>query len=113
MRRLIAVIAALGFAVGATGLPPVFAQAKKEAPAKTETKPPAKPEAAKKKAPLDINSASADELKAVPGIGDAHARKIIDNRPYKRKDELVKKKIIPKATYDKLKGQIVAKQPKP
>ena len=59
---------------------------------------------------LDINSAKAEELKALPGIGDAYSEKIIKGRPYKRKDELVQRKIIPPATYDKVKDQIVAKQ---
>ena len=59
---------------------------------------------------LDINSATAGQLKALPGIGDAYSKKIIEGRPYKRKDELVQKKVIPQATYDKIKGQIVAKQ---
>ena len=59
---------------------------------------------------LDINTATADQLKALPGIGDAYSEKIIKHRPYKREDELVQKKVIPQATYDKIKEQIVAKE---
>ena len=61
-------------------------------------------------APLDINTATADQLKALPGIGDAFSKKIIDGRPYTRKDELVSKKVLPESTYDKVKDLIVARQ---
>lgn len=59
---------------------------------------------------INLNSATADQLKGLSGIGEAYADKIIKNRPYARKDELVQKKVIPQATYDKIKDKIVAKQ---
>ena len=59
---------------------------------------------------LDINTATADQLKDVPGIGDAYSEKIIKGRPYSRKDELVQKKILPQATYEQIKYKIVARQ---
>ena len=59
---------------------------------------------------IDINSASETDLKALPGIGDAYAAKIVQGRPYHGKNQLVQKNIIPKATYEKIKDKIIAKQ---
>jgi len=98
-RKLLA--AALLFAIT-----PVFtlAQTPKPAPAPAATTASA--------APLDINTATADQLKAFPGIGDAYSKRIIDGRPYTAKNQLVTRGILPQGVYNKIKDQIIASHPK-
>ena len=101
MKRLVIVLAAamLGLAT------PSYA-------ADNHTKMAAKPAAAAAQADdkIDINRAKADQLMTLEGIGDARAKAIIKGRPYKGKDELVDKNIVPQAVYDKIKDKIIAKQ---
>ncbi len=61
---------------------------------------------------IDINTATPDQLKAIPGIGDAYSKRIVDGRPYTAKNQLVSRGILPQGVYDKVKDQIVASHPK-
>jgi DNA uptake protein ComE-like DNA-binding protein len=95
---------------------PTWAQTKKTdatkpAPAAADSKPQDKKPATSDEL-LDLNSATEADLKMLPGIGDAYSKKIIAGRPYANKSQLVSKKIVPQATYDKIKDKVIAKQAK-
>jgi len=106
MRKISVLLLSMLLIAGLT-LPALAADAKPATPAAA-----AKPAAAVKAELIDINSASEAQLKALPGIGDAYAKKIIAGRPYAKKDQLKSKNIVPAATYDKIQDQIVATQKK-
>jgi competence protein ComEA len=118
LQSLIVALAALGLAAGsalAQKAEPSKDAAKKSAPAPGATKkapdaPSAKAEAPKSAELMDLNSASESELASLKGIGPVRAKAIVKGRPYKGKDELVQKKIVPQNVYNDIKDQVIAKQ---
>ncbi len=111
-RRLSVVLLAMTFVTPVLAQSATSTMTPTAAPHVAPTTPAPHAAAAEKAAPVDLNTATAAELKALPGVSEADSAKIIQGRPYANKGQLVSKKILSEAAYDKIKDRVVAKHPK-
>ena len=117
MKKLILKSAMLALTAAVMTLPSMAqaATAGAKSPSRAEASKSEAPKAEMKKASvakelLDINTATQEQLEAMPAVGKAYAEKIIAGRPYKMKSDLTSRKIVPGSVYSKIKNQIIAKQ---
>jgi competence protein ComEA len=102
-RKLFAAVLLVAAGAVVSAPPALLAQSKSPKPAASTAAPTADK--------VDINTATADQLKALPGIGDAYAKRVIDGRPYTAKNQLVSRGVLPQGVYNKIKDQIIANKP--
>lgn len=107
MKRMLVPLAALTFVAALVS--PALAGTQAAAPAAPKTMHPATHAAQPAETLVDLNTATEAQLAALPGVGEVYAKKIVAGRPYKSKDELVHRKIVPQSTYQKFHDKVIAR----